>query len=103
MNRKFKFVSDGIDPKNARTLDELMGVRKELNYPFKNVSELEAHLKTLNMLDMQNLAVDLGIKPNMERPRLVRACMEQFVRLTKTYGAAKQVTKASTNFDPSSF
>lgn len=102
MNRKFKYVLDGCAPKDANTVEQLLGFKRELNLKYKSSEELTASLKTMNLLDMQSLAVELGVKPCNDRKRLVRACTDQFVRLTKTYGSAK-VKNKDINFDPSNF
>lgn len=92
-NNTFKYVNDGCDAKSARTLEELFGVKKELNLPYKRLADLEQGLKAMNLVDMQSLAVKMGIKPCAERQRLMRACVDQFTRLTKTYGYAKEPAK----------
>jgi hypothetical protein len=99
---QFTYVSDGVDPKQATTLDELFGRKKQLDLPYSSLAELDKDLKTMNLLDMQSLAIKMGIKPTSDRHRLVRACQDQFIRLTKTYGVAKS-SKDKGSFDPSKF
>lgn len=104
MTRKFKYVNDGCDPKSATTLDQLFGNKRQLNLPYKKLPELEAALKRMNLVDMQSLAITLGIKPCSERIRLSRACVDQFERLTKTYGFAKKIKPEDEElFDPAAF
>jgi len=104
MNRKFKYVSDGTSPKDATTMDELFGVKKKAVLPFSSLPQLEASIKRMNMAEIQTLAIQMGIKPCSERVRLVRACIDQYNRLTKTYGAAKTPDlESQPTFDPSKF
>lgn len=98
--KTYKYVEDGCKPSDARTLDELFGKKKVLNVPYKSKAELETALKAMNLLDIQSLAIKMGIRPTSDRPRLVRACLDQYSRLVKTYGLAKQPTEDL--FDPKS-
>lgn len=104
-NIKFKYVNDGCNPKDATTINQLFGTKKELNLPFQRVQEMEAAMKSMNLIDIRSLAVKLGLKPTGDRPRLIRGCIDQFNRLTKTYGNAKIVDDSFTpeKFDPSKF
>lgn len=102
-NIKFKYVTDGCEPKTATSLDQLFGQKKTLNLPFQQVHEMEAALKSMNLIDIRSLAVKLGLKPIGDRPKLVRGCIDQFNRLTKTYGSAKaQNSENAVKFDPRS-
>jgi len=104
---KFKYVRDGnID--NPRTIDEAMGFRKSpVIGGYTSVAELQNALKTMNLVDMQDLAIKLGIKPVGERQRMIRSMCDQFKRLTRTYGNAINAPvneeKESQDFDPSKF
>ena len=101
---KFKYVKDGTDPKSATSLEQLFGSKKTLNVGYSNSDELEVSLKGMNVADIQTLAVKLGIKPCSNRNQLVRACIDQFNRLTKTYGNAKTPkSEPVKDFDPSKF
>jgi hypothetical protein len=100
----FKYVTDGTSAKDASSVDQMFGIRKVLNLPYQTSAQLESALKGMNLADIQKLAVTFGIKPASHRPQLVRACIDQFNRLTKTYGAAKeQTSEVLPTFDPSKF
>ncbi len=99
-NIKFKYVADGCDRKDAATLDQFLGQKKVLDLPFQELREMEAALKSMNLIDIRALAVKLGLKPVGDRPKLVRGCVDQFNRLTKTYGSAKRNSPDEVKFDP---
>ena len=102
-NIKFKYVKDGCAPKDAHTIDQFFGQKKVLDLPYQTVEAMEGAFKTMNIHDIQKVAVRLGLKPTNERPRLVRACVDQFQRLTKTYGSAQISEVESKPFDPRNY
>jgi hypothetical protein len=106
--KRFKYTSDGeAGQKGARTIHEALGIKRHLNLPYDSLASLDKALKTMNLVDMQSLAMKLGVKPISDRPRLSRAVTDQFVRLHKSYGAALQRDETmdldGDNFDPSQF
>lgn len=104
----FKYASDGhVDAKSASTIHELLGIERKVSLPYDSLASLEKALKTMNIVDMQSLAMKMEVKPISDRPRLVRALTDQYVRLHKSYGCAlKKVedeAEATKKFDPKNF
>jgi hypothetical protein len=97
---KFKYVTDGFVKDSARTIDNALGYKKIPAIAYNDLASLENALKTMNLLDMQDLAVTFGVKPTSDRPKLVRSVVEGFKRIRRTYGDALKPQKENT-FDPS--
>lgn len=106
--RKFKYVSDGeAGQKNARTIHEALGLKRTLVLPYETFAGLEKALKTMNLVDMQAVAMKMGVKPINDRARLNRALCDQYIRLHKSYGCAlkrdETLDLKSDDFDPKQF
>lgn len=98
---KFKYAVDGTKKDCPSTIEEVLGIKKSLDLPYSSQAALEEGVKTLNMHDLQALAIRLGIKPCADRPRLVKNITTQYIRLTRTYGSA--INENPPEFDPSKF
>lgn len=104
--KTFKYASDGeiSNNKSASTIHDLLGIKREVNLPYESVGDLEFALKTMNIIEMQALAMKLQVKPISDRPRLTRALVDQYVRLHKSYGCAlKRGDENAKPFDPSQY
>jgi hypothetical protein len=99
---KFTYVSDGYAKDSARTIESALGFKKIPAIAYKDLATLEKDLKTMNLMDMQDLAVTFGIKPTGDRPKLVRSVVEGFKKIRRTYGDALKENAPDT-FDPSKF
>jgi len=90
--KRFNKVTDGVSEAGGKlTIHDMTGrKRKALNLPYESVADLESAIPRLNMLDLQKLAVSLGIKPCADRPKLSRAVKDKYISLTKTYAGARR-------------
>lgn len=106
--KKFKYASDGESavPKGAKTLHEVLGIKRDLNLPHKTLDSLTKDLKTMNLVDMQALAMEMEVKPIGDRARLSKALTDQYIRLHKSYGCVikrEDEPDGSPDFDPKNF
>lgn len=108
--RKFKYASDGDNSgkRGGRTLHEILGIKRELNLPYETLDGLTRALKTMNLVDMQALAMKMEVKPIGDRARLSRALTDQYIRLHKSYGCVlkrenEEPVTDENNFDPKNF
>lgn len=103
--KSFKRVADGVAQTDTKmTIKELWGPKETLKLPYNSVADLEAAIPRLNLLDLQKLAVELGVKPCGDRPRLSRAVKDKYIKLTKTYaGARRNYDVSDEPIDPSQY
>lgn len=73
-----------IENSPKRSLDEILGTGKR-RYHQTNLDEYKAHLKTLNLTDMQVHAQQLGIIPISDRRLLETRLTKEFQKTASKY------------------
>lgn len=88
---KFKYAADGKRYTSSgkqipMTLDEAMGYRDETSlYDTLDPVDYALKLNSMNMVDLQAHAIKAGIKPNVERARLIYRLKEEHRKSISSY------------------
>lgn len=85
-----KQVDDSITFANIRTIDELIGVESQTPFKQKSLAEFEEEIdKKMNLADMQELAVRVGLLPIHDRPMLKKRLIDEFKRHLRNWSSAE--------------
>lgn len=88
---KTKFAADGrryteSGKQVPLTLDEAMGYRDESSpYKITDSEEYSKYLNSLNLIDLQSHAIKIGVKPNVDRARLIYRLKEEHRKGLSSY------------------
>ena len=88
---KTKYAADGrryteSGKQIPLTLDEAMGYRDSRStYDTSDPTEYALKLNSMNMVDLQAHAIKVGIKPNVERARLIYRLKEEHRKSMSSY------------------
>lgn len=85
--KKFQHIADGRAQDSPKNLNEVMGVRVE-EIGGKSAEDFEQSLKKMSMTEMQALAVEMGVRPLPDRPRLQKVLATRHKKLNRSYGGA---------------
>lgn len=66
------------NPKGFKSLEEMLGLKKESDYVLTEFEEYKAWVSNLNLIDMQNHAITLGFRPSTDRPALIKLLLNEF-------------------------
>ena len=92
---KHKNVTDGQASNSPRSLYAAMGLAQAggRNYKTDNLEEYVASLKVMNMADLQNHAIKIGVKPKSDRQGIIRRLKQEFTKTQSTYKSAAEASK----------
>ena len=65
-------------PRRARSLDELFGSHGRKRYDYTDIETYRNWLNTLNLVDLQDHAINLGFAASGERHRLINRLSQEF-------------------------
>lgn len=82
-----KFIADGKEEAEAKSIYELMGAKGKAPYPDKTVDEYIKRIKAMNLHELQGECIKHGMKPNASRTAII-------ARLKREYSAKMSVYKS---------
>lgn len=76
-----------------KSIDEILGFRNR-KYPFKDINEYKAEIKSMTNSQLNSHAIDIGIKPTGDRDPLIAKLLREFETSFSTFSGAVQNTQS---------
>lgn len=86
----------------VRTLESVLGVKEVNEFGTANARVFEENISEMNLVDMQTLAVKIGVMPSPNKPNLKKRLLKAFNSRNKTQGAAGQSLERQVKLNPDS-
>ena len=86
----------------VRTLESVLGVKEVNEFGTSNAQVFEENISEMTLVDMQTLAVRVGVMPSPNKPNLKKRLLKAFNARNKTQGIAGQSLEQQIKLNPES-
>lgn len=86
----------------VRTLESVLGVKEVNEFGTSNARVFEENISEMTLVDMQTLAVRVGVMPSPNKPNLKKRLLKAFNARNKTQGIAGQSLEQQVKLNPES-
>lgn len=95
----YKYQSHGREGQEPSRINHLLGAYEVNPLPYKDEKELEASMSKMNLIDIQKMAIKIGLVPTGDRKKLCKSVAVKYRDLVRLCG----VNAPKKEFNPNEY